>query len=179
MQLIKSFFEDLPNEILYEIFEYLDLYHVYDVFFDLNQRFQTLFLNSTIPIKINIPTVFKSNVEGYYEKMIIRNKHRINILRLLNPFIVDIIFSTPHIISKFIRLEILILDNIHTKKGREMVADIQLQQRAIACPEISIEFSASFHLITQAQYGTMECNDNVSDGDINNAIQSESRRFLS
>ncbi|CAF1146475.1 unnamed protein product [Rotaria sordida] len=66
-----------------------------------------------------------------------------------------------------------------TIQGREMVADIQLQQQAIARSESPIEFSASFHLITQAQYGTMECNDNVSDGDINNAIQSESRRFLS
>ncbi|CAF1102934.1 unnamed protein product [Rotaria sordida] len=124
MQLIKSFFEDLANEILYEIFEYLDLYHVYDVFFYLNQRFQTLLLNSTIPIKINIPTVFKSNVEGYYEKMIIRNKHRINIIRLSNPFIVDIIFSPTHVISKFSCLEILILDNIHTKNLHEIFLEL-------------------------------------------------------
>ncbi|CAF1162693.1 unnamed protein product [Rotaria sordida] len=64
-------------------------------------------------------------------------------------------------------------------EGREMVADVQLQQRAIACPEISIEFSASFHLITQAQYGTMECNDNVTDADINSMIQYGSRQSLS
>jgi hypothetical protein len=33
---------------------------------------------------------------------------------------IHIIFSLPHIISEFIRLEILILDNIHTKNLHEI-----------------------------------------------------------
>ncbi len=80
----------MANEILYEIFEYLDFYHVYDGFFDLNKRFQRLLLYSTLPIKIDTPTVSKSNFERYYENM-------------------------THIISDFIRLETLILDNISAK----------------------------------------------------------------
>ncbi len=73
--LSRSLFEHLANEILYEVFEYLDFYHVYDGFFDLNKRFRHLLLNSTLPIQINTPTVSKSNFERYYERIIIPNKH--------------------------------------------------------------------------------------------------------
>jgi len=47
--------------------------------------------------------------------MIKPNKHRINILRLSNPFTIDLIFSPPNIICDFIQLEKLIFDNIHSK----------------------------------------------------------------
>jgi hypothetical protein len=61
------------------MFEYLDFYDVYNGFFHLNKRFQHLLLHSTLPIKMNTPTVSKSNFERYYEDIIIPNKHRINI----------------------------------------------------------------------------------------------------
>ncbi|CAF2074538.1 unnamed protein product [Rotaria magnacalcarata] len=115
IKLIKSLFENLANEILYQIFEYLDFYYVYNGFFDINKRFQDLLLSSTIPIKINTPNVSKSNFERYYENMIIPNKHRINLLCLSNPFTADIILSSPCIMSDFVRLETLILDNITAK----------------------------------------------------------------
>jgi hypothetical protein len=107
--------ENLPNEILYEIFEYLCIHHVYNGFLNLNKRFKSLLINSTLPIQINISTISKSSFELYYKNIILPNKHRINILRLSNPFTVDIVFSPPRIISKFLRLEKLILDNIDAK----------------------------------------------------------------
>ncbi|CAF1333514.1 unnamed protein product [Rotaria sordida] len=111
----KTDFEYLPNEILYEIFDYLDIYHIYQGFFNLNQRFQNLFLNSNLSIQINIPIISKSNFDRYHKDMIISNKHRIKFFRLSNPLNFDIIFSPPRIIIQFIQLEILILDNIHIK----------------------------------------------------------------
>ncbi|CAF2743226.1 unnamed protein product [Rotaria sp. Silwood2] len=66
-----------------------------------------------------------------------------------------------------------------TIQGREMVADIELQQRAIACPESSFGFSTSFHMIRQADYGATNHNDDGSDSDINNIIQYESTQSLS
>ena len=57
----------------------------------------------------------KSNFELYHKNMIKPNKHRINLLRLSNPFTVDIIFSPPRIICDYIQLERLILDNIDAK----------------------------------------------------------------
>jgi hypothetical protein len=107
--------EDLANEILYEIFDYLDIYHIYQGFFNLNQRFQTLILHSNLPIQINISTLSKSTFEYYHKNIILPNKHRINYLRLSNPFTVDIIFSPPLLISKFLSLETLILDHINAK----------------------------------------------------------------
>ena len=111
----RSIFEDLANELFYEIFEYLDIYYVYKGFFNLNKRFKNLLIYSNLPIPINISTMSKSNFERYHQGIIKPNRHRINILRLSNPFTVDIVFSPPRIISKFIQLETLILDNTKAK----------------------------------------------------------------
>ncbi|CAF1017781.1 unnamed protein product [Rotaria sp. Silwood1] len=104
--------EDLANEILYEIFEYLDVYDIYKGFYNLNNRFQNLAINSNILTKINISTISKSNFEDYYYNILIPNQSQINFLRLSNPFVVKIIFSQPHLILNFIRLQTIILDNV-------------------------------------------------------------------
>ncbi|CAF4438126.1 unnamed protein product [Rotaria sp. Silwood2] len=114
-------FEDLANEILFEIFDYLDMYHIYKGFFNLNERFKTLVININSLIKINISTMSKSNFEDYYKNILLPNKHRINLIRSSNLFIVNIIFSQPRMILKFIRLEILILDNINLKYFNKIV----------------------------------------------------------
>ncbi|CAF1353483.1 unnamed protein product [Rotaria sordida] len=104
--------EDLANEILYEIFEYLDVYDIYKGFYNLNNRFQNLAINSNILTKINIPTISKSNFEDYYHNILIPNQSQINFLRLSNRFVAEIVFSEPRSILNFIRLQILILDNV-------------------------------------------------------------------
>ena len=53
--------------------------------------------------------------------MIIPNQHRIDYLRLSNPFIVDMIFSPPILISRFIQLEKLVLDQIHARYLRNIL----------------------------------------------------------
>ncbi len=113
-------FEDLANETLYEIFDYLDINHSYHAFFDLNKRFENLFLYSNLPIQVNISTISKSSFKRYHKNVIIPNKHRINYLRLSNPFTVDIVLSPPITISKFIQLETLVLDNINAKYLRNI-----------------------------------------------------------
>ncbi|CAF1183921.1 unnamed protein product, partial [Rotaria sordida] len=107
-----SYFEHLPNEIIYDIFQYLDVYHVYEAFFYLNQRFQNLVINRNFLIQINIPTMSKSNFDLYHKNMIKPNKYRINYIRLSNSFTVDMIFSPPRIICYYIQLETFIFDNI-------------------------------------------------------------------
>ncbi|CAF1339664.1 unnamed protein product [Rotaria sordida] len=111
----KSCFENLANETIYEIFQYLDVYHIYEGFFYLNQRFQNIIVNTNLLIQINVSTMSKSNFELYHKNMIEPNKHRINYLRLSNPFTIDIIFFPARIICDYIQLERLILDNIDTK----------------------------------------------------------------
>ncbi|CAF1213217.1 unnamed protein product [Rotaria sordida] len=111
----KLLFENLSNEIIYEIFDYLGIYYAYHGFFNLNQRFNNFFINSNLHIQIDISSMSKLNFEQYYKDIILPNKYRINYLRLSNVFTVDIIFSPPRLISKFFQLETLVFDNINTR----------------------------------------------------------------
>ncbi|CAF3999166.1 unnamed protein product, partial [Rotaria sordida] len=121
---IRTYFEDLSNEIIYEIFEYLDYFHVYKIFFNINLRFHNLIINSTLPIRINISSISKSDFNRYNKDIIMTNIDRINALRLSNIFIYDLIISPFHILSKFVRLERLILDNIESKYLENLLAQL-------------------------------------------------------
>ncbi|CAF5196053.1 unnamed protein product, partial [Rotaria magnacalcarata] len=107
--------ENLANEILYEIFEYLDMYHIYKGFFNLNKRFQNLIINSNFLHKINISKISKHDFKGYYKNILLPNRRRIRLLRLSNSCITEIIFSAPRITLQFVRLESLIPNNIQMK----------------------------------------------------------------
>ncbi|CAF3377796.1 unnamed protein product, partial [Rotaria sp. Silwood2] len=54
------------------------------------------------------------------------NKHRINIPRLTDPFIVDMFATSPHLLSTFICLETLVLDNISIKSFDEILNDLNV-----------------------------------------------------
>ncbi|CAF1373721.1 unnamed protein product [Rotaria sordida] len=105
-------FEDLSKEIIYEIFEFLDFFHLYEIFSNLNIRFQNFFIYSNFPIKIKLLSASKSTFQRYYTQIIIPNQHRIKSLYLSNPFIIDGIFSSTRIELKLIKLETLILNKI-------------------------------------------------------------------
>ncbi|CAF3967485.1 unnamed protein product [Adineta steineri] len=116
--LLKEFvtcFEDLSNELIYEIFELLDFHHVYQAFYSLNTRFYNLIVNSTVPIDINLSSISKSTFHRYNKDVILPNKHRIHSLHLSNPCLYDDISSPIHILSQFLRLETLSLNNIESK----------------------------------------------------------------
>ncbi|CAF0843357.1 unnamed protein product [Rotaria sordida] len=105
-------FEDLSNEIIYEIFEFLDFFHVYEIFSNLNIRFQNLLIYSNFLLKIKHLSTSKSTFQRYHTQIIIPNQHRIKSLYLSNPFIIDGIFSSTRIELKLTRLETLILNKI-------------------------------------------------------------------
>ncbi|CAF4091400.1 unnamed protein product [Rotaria sordida] len=113
-------FEDLSNEIFYEIFEYLDFYHVYKAFSNLKKRFENLIIDSKLPIKINISFISKTNFQHYYTDIIIPCLHRVKSLRITILLAVNIILLSRNNISKFIRLETLILDNIEPSYLRNL-----------------------------------------------------------
>ncbi|CAF1537936.1 unnamed protein product, partial [Rotaria sp. Silwood1] len=100
------------NEILYEIFEYLEHNDIYHGFFYLNDRFQNLLINLNIPFRINLSTIPKSHVDLYNKNVFQPNKHRINILRLSNPFTIELIFSPPCLL--FIVKHLIHLPKLHT-----------------------------------------------------------------
>ncbi|UJR07053.1 hypothetical protein I4U23_011341 [Adineta vaga] len=115
--------EELSNEVIYEIFEFLDYFHVYQSFFNLNTRFQNLLTCSNLPIKVNTSSISRSNFENYYTDIIIPYQHRIISLSIRHLFF-DCDISVHTILSKFIRLETLILEHISPEYIENVLNDI-------------------------------------------------------
>ncbi|CAF1296200.1 unnamed protein product [Adineta ricciae] len=112
---IGTCFEKLSNELIYEVFEFLDFYDVYRAFYSLNMRFRQIITNSTLPIHVNLSSRSKSTFESYNKDCILPNKHRIQSLHLSNPCLYDHTASPTHILSQFLHLQTLILNNIEVK----------------------------------------------------------------
>ena len=111
----KSHFDSVSNEVISEIFEYLDIYDVYHSFFHYNSRFRDLILNSNLFIQIHVPNIPKKDFTTYYSDMIYSNTNRINYLHLSNPFTFNELFSLPSLIYNYLRLETLILEDTNIK----------------------------------------------------------------
>ncbi|CAF4630955.1 unnamed protein product [Rotaria sp. Silwood2] len=101
--------ENLSNELIYEIFEFLNNHHAFQAFYDLNQRFQNLFLNSNLPIKINISYIRKSKLQHYLTHIIKPYAYRIELFRLSNPCIDPCLLLLP-IMKNLTQLTTLILN---------------------------------------------------------------------
>ncbi|UJR13138.1 hypothetical protein I4U23_000162 [Adineta vaga] len=107
----RTVFENLPNGIIYEIYEYLDFYHIYQSFYNLNYRFRSLLLQSSVPLKINLFMMPQTTFNRYNQDIIIPNTQRIDTLRIENCFIFDDqIVALLHKTS----LRTLILENIRS-----------------------------------------------------------------
>jgi hypothetical protein len=119
--ILRTNFCDLSNEIFYEIFEFLDFCDIYEGFFNLNHRFQSLLINLTLPIRIKLSSISKSTFEHYYTEIIIPYQDQIESLHLTNPFITEILFSSNSIKLELVRLERLILDKITSDYLEELL----------------------------------------------------------
>lgn len=124
-------FEDLANEIICEIFDYLDAYHIYQSFIKLNARFQKLLLHGKTSIKASISTLSKSAFENYYTDFIRPIQHRLKALHLSDPFMVVYIFPIAENISSFARLQTLHLENIELRCLQDVL------QRLAILPSLS------------------------------------------
>ncbi|CAF1097869.1 unnamed protein product [Adineta ricciae] len=105
-------FEDFANEILYEIFDYLDSYHAYKGFSSLNYRFQSFLIKSTLPLRINIPLMSSSTFHRYNNHIIQRNLQRTHSIHISNHFMYDI-QTLPLVQMTF--LQRLVVENIESK----------------------------------------------------------------
>lgn len=111
-KMVLTQFEDLSNECIYEIFDYLDYFYVYNAFYDLNIRFRHLIIHSNLPIQIDLTHGSKSSWTRYHTDIITNNMHRINSIRLSNSCIYDDIRLSLESMIQFNRIENLILENI-------------------------------------------------------------------
>jgi hypothetical protein len=103
-------FEDLSNEILFDIFEFLDGYDILEAFSNLNIRFEHLFRCSYFSLKLNIPLMSKSNFKKRSTNIIAPHIHQIISLHLSQAFFIKYFVTLFPIDLSFIRLESLTLD---------------------------------------------------------------------
>ncbi len=107
--------EDLSNELLYEIFEFLDYFHVYDAFFTLNIRFRNLLTHSNLPINIDLSSVSKSAWKRFNADIVETNMDRISTVRISDPYMYDLVLLPIGKLWQFDRVETLVLDNIESE----------------------------------------------------------------
>jgi len=67
----------LSNELFYEIFDYLDGYHIYRAFSKLNQRFQQLLNSSSLLFKIHFHSTWNKTLINNYKQIIQLYSHKI------------------------------------------------------------------------------------------------------
>ena len=108
--------EDLSNELLYEIFEYLHADLLYEAFSDLNSRFQHLLFHSTFPLKVRPNSKTRSKLEHYCKNFWIPNRHRIVSIYFDHPSIMDSALTHCMIDSSFHRLESVDLNEPRTEQ---------------------------------------------------------------
>ncbi|CAF1564677.1 unnamed protein product, partial [Rotaria sp. Silwood1] len=104
--------EDLSNEILYAIFDYLDGCHLYESFANLNTRFQNLLIKSFLPLKINIDSKHEFIIEYYCKNIINQNKSRLVLLELSTTTAVKQSLKLITINSLFNHLQSLVINGI-------------------------------------------------------------------
>ncbi|UJR11340.1 hypothetical protein I4U23_015521 [Adineta vaga] len=138
-QQFPTHFEDLSHEIIYEIFEYLDTFDIYDAFFNLNIRFRKLFTHSNLPIKLQISSISKSDLEYYSANIILVYLHRITSLYITNSLSYDLNISPLNILTKYNRLETLILEQFPKEYLDKLFQDLtslsNLSTLIILCSE--------------------------------------------
>ncbi|CAF2463979.1 unnamed protein product [Rotaria sp. Silwood2] len=114
-KLLITTFEDLSNELIYEIFDYFDYFFIYEIFSKFNLRFQSLSINSSLVLKINLSLTSKSIFQNYYKSIINPNIKRIISLNITKYFL-DY-FS----INLFSSLQCLIIYQIQSDKICQLI----------------------------------------------------------
>ena len=121
MEELVTVFEDLSNELIYEIFEYIDFHHAFQAFYDLKERFENLFTRSNLPIQINICSISKSTFHRYLKDIIVPLTHRIRSLQISTPFATEMSLLVSPTIADLVRLETLVINNIESKSIDSLV----------------------------------------------------------
>jgi hypothetical protein len=101
--------ENLSNEIFYEIFDYLDGYHIYKAFSNLNDHFQQLFNSSSLLFKIYFHSTYNEILINEIKQLIFLYKHKILSFDFSLPTRHNHFFSSFIIDSSFDHLESLTL----------------------------------------------------------------------
>ncbi|CAM4966140.1 unnamed protein product [Rotaria socialis] len=86
-KLLKTQFEDLSNELIYEIFDYFDYFYIYEIFSKLNLRFQSLLIDTSLRLKIKLSSISKSILQNQYKSIIYTRRSQIISLNISKYFL--------------------------------------------------------------------------------------------
>ncbi|CAF4701445.1 unnamed protein product [Rotaria socialis] len=152
--------ENLSNDLLYEIFDYLDGGEIYKAFSNLNQCFQTLITSPSLLLNIDL-RLQSENLSHYRSTCIVTpNRHRITSLSFSHGSLYQSGLAFCNIDSLFIRLESLILDNIKSQQLLPLLARLISLPRLFSLSiyysdhrsEITNIYQASFNLPVLTHY---------------------------
>ena len=123
-------FENLSNEIFYEIFDYLDGYDIYRSFSKLNDRFTDLIMDGSYLLKFQISpsTYFDFGCQEWIRS----NRHRILSFHVLTEVYVNCSQSLEHLNASYIRLESLILSETCLSKLCEHVSNLHVLPQLVS-----------------------------------------------
>ncbi|CAF0935853.1 unnamed protein product [Adineta ricciae] len=104
--------ESLSNEIIYEIFDFLHSYDIYQAFFHLNTRFRQLCIHPNLSIAITNLSSKQKSFERYFNEFVVPYLYRIRSLDLTNLFLVDLISKTTNHLSHCTQLQTVVLGEL-------------------------------------------------------------------
>ena len=111
-------FEELANEILIDLFEYIDFLDLFRIFYNLNSRFNQLIFHQYRIYNLNFQKIFKYEFNLLCEKYFLSIYNRIISLYLSNndytPNLFQLFFSYNFNLKKFNRLQLLSIESIHS-----------------------------------------------------------------
>ena len=117
-------FEDLPNEVIYEIFEYLSLCQTWESFSPLNSRFSDLFGDLPLTLKLDFSSLSKRHFHLCRSRLFEPNISRLLSLRLSNPLSIDLFLSIYSFDECFLRLESLFFNQIDSTRLPKILTDL-------------------------------------------------------
>ncbi|CAF4902542.1 unnamed protein product [Rotaria sp. Silwood1] len=145
--------ENLPNELFYEIFDYLDGYEIYTAFLNLNVRFQHIITSSLLPLKINLDSKSKTPIKNLCSNIIIPNNNRIRSLHVQNKILSDEFLTECIIDSSFNHLESIVLNEITNDKLQILLPNLKNLPHLFSLTiYLKIDYSYNFNDIYQMIY---------------------------
>jgi len=106
--------ENLSNDFFYELFDYLDGYHIYESFSNLNYRFEQLLKSSYLLFKIKLDSLSDELYSDTFTQFILLNKHQMLSFHVSIPSEDELRFSLFPINSSFDHLESLVLNDVES-----------------------------------------------------------------
>ncbi|CAF4837028.1 unnamed protein product [Rotaria socialis] len=109
-----SYFEDLSNELFYEIFDYLDGLDLFEAFLNLNVRFQCLLSSILIRLNPSFSSCMQSNYESRLINVVSSTRQRILAIFSYEKWMTNSFYALLTIDSSFHRLESLFLVGLNS-----------------------------------------------------------------